>query len=54
MTTTTKAIILGLILSVVPAVADAKTHKNTYPYKVHTSVHFYCPYKGCKSSFKKY
>jgi len=54
----TKIIVLGLALALIPAVANAKTHKitsvNRYTYGYHRTVHIYCPFQGCKSSFSHY
>ena len=53
----TKVIILSVLMVLIPSVSHASSYKapkKVYTYKVKTAVHFYCPYKGCSKSFKKY
>ena len=60
----TKIIILGVMLALVPTVANArgyhlpKPHKissvGKYNYVYHRTIRIHCPYQGCKASFSQY
>ena len=51
----TKVIILGVLLTLIPAVANAKTHKpQKYHYTMtyHRPTHIKCPYAGCRTQIQ--
>ena len=50
----TKVIILGVLLTLIPAVANAKTTTNKWHYTMtyHRLVHIKCPYAGCRSQIQ--
>ena len=51
----TKVIILGVLLTLIPAVANAKANKpQKYHYTMtfHRSTHIKCPYAGCRSKLQ--